>query len=296
MTRALSRETLRGLANFLGLALCLVALYYIGLRLHELWSGGDLASVGSSVMLVVLVAALLYALADYLLALGWRYLLPERSGQLNWRELCRIYAYSSLAKYIPGNIFHLLGRQALSLAHQLPAGVVARSIAVEMVLLILAGALLSLYALGTVVLGIQPPRAALATVAVLCVFSGALYFIGRGGMGRSFAAFTLFHLVAGALFLAVIVALDASLLTAGWSALIVSAYVLSWMVGMVTPGAPAGLGVREATLLWILAGAGVDEGIVLVAALLSRVSTTLGDLAFAGFESGLEIASRQGNS
>ena len=56
-------------------------------------------------------------------------------------------------------------------------------------------------------------------------------------------------------------------------------YALAWAIGFVVPGAPGGLGVREAMLLTFLSGA-VEDKSVLIAAILFRVATTLGDALF----------------
>ena len=56
---------------------------------------------------------------------------------------------------------------------------------------------------------------------------------------------------------------------------------LAWMAGFVTPGAPAGLGVREAVLLALLERLLTPQQALLVV-VLWRVVTTLGDVVFFG--------------
>jgi len=57
------------------------------------------------------------------------------------------------------------------------------------------------------------------------------------------------------------------------------AYVLAWLAGFVTPGAPAGLGIRELVLLFLLQGLVGGPDLLLVI-LLGRVITVSGDLVF----------------
>ncbi|MDB4543032.1 hypothetical protein N9241_02195, partial [bacterium] len=52
-------------------------------------------------------------------------------------------------------------------------------------------------------------------------------------------------------------------------------------VGLITPGAPAGVGVRELVLITCLGGMAADED-VLSAVILSRLVTVLGDVLFFG--------------
>ena len=54
------------------------------------------------------------------------------------------------------------------------------------------------------------------------------------------------------------------------------AMALAWLAGFLTPGAPAGLGVRESVLLIILAPAAGEASILALAALF-RIVTVLGD-------------------
>jgi hypothetical protein len=60
-------------------------------------------------------------------------------------------------------------------------------------------------------------------------------------------------------------------------ALLTTAFALAWVVGFVTPGAPAGLGIREALLLLLLGHSmGTANASLLILAL--RIATTLGDM------------------
>jgi hypothetical protein len=58
-----------------------------------------------------------------------------------------------------------------------------------------------------------------------------------------------------------------------------SAYIIAWLAGLVTPGAPAGVGVRELVLLFLLGGQ-VAEADLLLAVILGRTVTVVGDLMF----------------
>ena len=60
---------------------------------------------------------------------------------------------------------------------------------------------------------------------------------------------------------------------------VASSFTIAWLIGLVTPGAPAGLGAREAALVLLLAGL-APESTILVAAVIGRLVSTLGDLLF----------------
>jgi hypothetical protein len=60
---------------------------------------------------------------------------------------------------------------------------------------------------------------------------------------------------------------------------VIGAYVVAWLAGLVTPGAPAGVGVREMLLLLFLKGL-VSEIDLLLVVLLGRLVSVVGDLLF----------------
>ena len=57
---------------------------------------------------------------------------------------------------------------------------------------------------------------------------------------------------------------------------LVGAFVLAWLAGMVTPGAPAGIGVRELVLMFLLKDQMPQAELVMSIA-LGRFVTTAGD-------------------
>jgi glycosyltransferase 2 family protein len=58
----------------------------------------------------------------------------------------------------------------------------------------------------------------------------------------------------------------------------IGAFASSWILGFVAPGAPAGLGVREAILsAWLTGVLPPTQAVLLIVTL--RIATTVGDLA-----------------
>lgn len=60
---------------------------------------------------------------------------------------------------------------------------------------------------------------------------------------------------------------------------ICSAYVIAWLAGAITPGAPAGIGIREVVMFALLQPV-VGESDLLVAIVLNRAITAGGDTLF----------------
>ena len=57
------------------------------------------------------------------------------------------------------------------------------------------------------------------------------------------------------------------------------AYVVAWLIGLVTPGAPAGAGVRELVLIGLLEASMTNTGLLTIV-ILSRLTTLTGDFIF----------------
>ena len=60
---------------------------------------------------------------------------------------------------------------------------------------------------------------------------------------------------------------------------IVGAYIIAWLLGAITPGAPAGIGVREVVMFALLQSV-VGQTELLISIVLSRVITAGGDILF----------------
>ena len=91
-----------------------------------------------------------------------------------------------------------------------------------------------------------------------------------------YALYLLFYLAAGGLLLAVVYGV-ARVPDPGTGGVIITAFSLSWILGFLTPGSPAGLGVREAALVAVLSHF-IGEANSLFAALIFRAITSGGDL------------------
>jgi len=66
-------------------------------------------------------------------------------------------------------------------------------------------------------------------------------------------------------------------LTPSLTTAIIGLFALSWLAGFLTPGAPSGLGIREAMMLLFLGGL-VDESVLLTAIVLHRAMGVVGDV------------------
>lgn len=252
----------------------------------------------------VVVAALLYSSIIPVTGWAWRGLLA--SQQENWSagQLTRILGLTQLAKYIPGNVAQHATRAALSLGAAMGTRAFLASLAQETVLAVAASVIVGLAMLALSGPGLGQLSAVmfssllvagglLATV-VLALASARLHpealRAKDGRLGRLLARLgglpgpsaTLSALLAYSLNYVLIgvglwlVARAAGMPASVDLALVTSAFALSWVLGFLAPGAPAGLGAREGIMLLLLHGSAPDESLVIFV-LLARVVTMLGD-------------------
>lgn len=270
----------RQLLNWSGSGLALLGVVFVGFRLHGYAGSIDLSALGCAQYSAVVGVSLVYAVANLLLAVAWWHLLAHLGCSVSRRWAVRTYGVAQLAKYVPGNIFHLAGRQAIGVAAGLPAGVLIRSTIWELLLIALAGG--SFVALVIPVVWQNGPIYAgplLWMSSVAIVVCAACQLMGRG-VAWALLLQVLFLLVSSFVFVGLFELLETpALRSAVPLSLLAGAYVVAWLVGLVTPGAPAGVGVRELVLLLILKGA-VSEADLLLTVVLGRAVTVLGDLAF----------------
>lgn len=249
------------------------------------------------------VAALAGALGLHLLmvltgAAAWYLLLRSTGAQTSLLAVLTIWGRAQAGKYLPGNVGQYLGRAALAWQHGIPLHQSALTVVFETTGLIVTAAACAFLA------GAEASPAVLWKIALLAAAAVAAPFLLVHALERWFPEALRRRLGVVRLPRPSVAALGGCLILyavgfAGWALSfellarglfgvsagtswprVVPAFALSWVAGFVTPGAPAGLGVREAFLVGGTAPL-YGPGAALSAALALRLVTVLGDgLAF----------------
>ena len=234
----------------------------------------------------------LYIVGSILLAFAWVVLVRiASSGHPRVRPLLRGHLRAQVAKYLPGNIFHFAFRHAAARQEGVAHASLAAALGLEAALLLAAASVIAFGVVADPRLDALVPwaRQSVVFVPLLAVVAWlALSFVApRFGVPAApiskraprlalvLAIDFAFFMLAGAALRALHAQPDALPFGAwcGWLS-------LAWIVGYVTPGAPAGLGLREAVLALGLAPA-LGESEALALALLYRLVTTIADAALA---------------
>jgi len=253
----------------------------------------------------LLGASLCFGCSIFLTSFNFRWLLYILSGALVSLKLAvPIYCGSNLYKYLPGNFMHFVGRNRLAVeVKELNHAHVALATIIDNIFLCLSALIIAAactynYLIEYIKMARIPPyafAAAGAAVAILCVSAVIFRRHLRKLIHKSLSILTKFNykamirllgvtalrlLALAATYLAVLVLLGQPL-SLNLIIKIIGIFVLSWVIGFLVPGAPGGLGVREAILIMFL-GNTLNQEILTVSAIVHRVVCILGDLAAYG--------------
>jgi uncharacterized membrane protein YbhN (UPF0104 family) len=220
-----------------------------------------------------------------------------------------VWGKSILARYVPGNVFMFVGRAWMSHSHGLPVERVTAAMVYEQALGV-CGALLAVavlfpfweYRPGVTALSLlaAPVLVALMHPRIFGPVAGwALRLLRRppltitlgfGAVLGMLCLFTLDWLIAGTgawLLARAITGLGVDDLP-----LVIVAYALAYVAGMVAFFIPSGIGVREAVLTASLSKE-LPGGVALTWALLLRLWVTVVELVFVGLVVGIEVLLRR---
>jgi uncharacterized membrane protein YbhN (UPF0104 family) len=235
----------------------------------------------------------------------WTWILRELNQRVNNRYFVRVYLKTNIAKYLPGNVWHYYGRITAAKDTGISTSVATLSVLLEPLLMaasalivVLVGVslevthrlpliLLSILGLATVLIAIHP-----------WFLNIAIRFLGKLKLKKnqtntiSSNNYTVLHypwkpllgemgfvLLRGTGFLLTLLAFTS--LQLEQLPLLLGTFSLSWLLGLIVPGAPGGLGVFEATAIALLEHR-LSPGIVISAIAFYRLVSILAETTAAG--------------
>ncbi len=237
----------------------------------------------------------------------WKILISGGGGNISLRSAYSIVGRAQIAKYFPGNVFHFVGRFILGIREGIAAEVITLSMGVEtLVAALTAGAIgicgILLGQEGTVrvapfiqqvpwVYIIGCVAIALATTLIIgtrnvtarsWIKKRLSYLDSRGILGAA-ALYAVILLVNGCVIKWLLVEVWGTGDALQWYDYSWG-FSVAWLLGFIVPGAPGGLGVREAVIL-ALYGPLIGNGIAAGLAVLLRVITSVSELISFGIAS-----------
>ncbi len=277
----------------------LLTLIFLGLTLRA--HGGETIGITIPAQGWLLLSGSLGITALAHLCSGWAWglilELLQCSPPPGWS--IQIYLKTNLAKYLPGNVWHFYGRIQAATQIEIPLGIAALSVGLEPILMLTAALmlillvpradlwLLQLLGLGLLLGGIHP-RILNRVIPLLTAkptepsvetrptarsyriqqypwipLLGELLFVVLRGLGFCLALSIFFP--------------------GSWRDLpqLLSSFSLAWVLGLIVPGAPGGLGVFETSILLLL-DSSFSPGPLLNSIALYRISSLLAETFGAG--------------
>jgi len=246
------------------------------------------------------VFVIIYIGLLYIVAYSWKLALTFVSRKnISFKEVSCIYLKSNLAKYIPGNIMQFINRNLFGISLNISQDQIAFSTFIEIIFLCLTSFLLSLIFAGRTLVSYIIKYVNLKLVIIIisimtfimCAAGIAFFILKKKNLFENIQTlkskrflklsvklmilYSSFFLISGVILVFILRGLtpidETKIL------LIISAYIVSWLLGYITPGAPGGLGIREAVLVFMLGG---DFGmeVILTAAIIQRIVSIAGDV------------------
>ena len=278
-----------------------VSLFYLGrtanAHLDEIpdieWTGVSISAVSFGIAL--------YVVAIFIWGAGWVVLLRALDEDVGWLTGIVVIGISQVAKYLPGNVAHHIGRVALSDLCGLRPRLVVLSMALEMCWLIAASTacaslalamnnsvgisaitLLSTWHVSTLMVG----ACTLPFLVILGLrrWGTVLMGVSKEQISLKFSDAVssllnfLSHFINFMLQGLIIVLIARGVFDLSFDAyfLATGVFALAWVAGFLAPGVPAGLGIREAIFAAGLA-LEMNAGSAIALAVGHRVVTVVGD-------------------
>lgn len=278
-------------------SLPLAALIYLGMTFSGLDHSALGAYLNTRVLGIACIVALLYGAGLYVLAFAWSAALQRFSrNPVSPEAAVQLYAFATFAKYLPGHTFHYAGRgiAAARLGYGLKAPAQATLLETLGHLAAIAAIILTLLPFTLAELterhegaGMQP--SSWVFYGLICVAIGLLFLRLSAEIRQtrppldsrllSFVALLNLSFFALVALLGLWLAIPILHLTQEAVPLLVLVYLASWLVGFAIPGAPGGLGLREACLFAGLSGLATPEA-VFAFVLLTRGALLIGEGLF----------------
>lgn len=272
--------------------------YFFASALSKNWS--NLESISLRPNLYSVTGVLLFAGAVTISGLLWGGLLKDLTGKsVSSRDAMRIHSASWLLKYVPGQAGSILNKLAWGTKNGFSKKSITNSFIYENVLMVLAGALLSvpvifvfkerlhedlsvllpLLVIIPMVIVVQKPVFHWLLNTAFSILKRKPFtesdFLSTGNLFKFLSLYLLPRLMNGVGF--IFIAASIITIEPGMYMGLSATYILAGIVGILAIFVPSGLGVREAVItLFLSQYFGTEQAIVL--ALLARFYATLADI------------------
>ncbi len=271
----MNKEQIKKLVYFLGKSLGILGLIFVFYKLSQEYT---LSSFTKQFILLLDILPFLLVLNFLSIIIGiyaWHSMLLQYAKR-SFPYIASYYYFSKteIAKYLPGNIFHFVGRQVLSSKLGISQVEMAK-ISLLFSVLLLTGTVLTSTFFAFLSKDIPYSILTLMGLSSIIVLIILVYMYPSFPMRKkvSMNIYLALSVALQGIMLGMIVMYQSDSFTANLFFLCISIYTLSWLIGFVTPGASGGLGIREGTFIAIASYLQVDisADIIIFSVLLVRL-------------------------
>jgi len=269
------QQKLKNIINFFGKSLGFLGLIYIFYSLSQEYTWNSFIQQFHTIVYWIPLLIIINIFSIIIGIYAWHIMLIHYAKK-KFPYLASYYYFSKteIAKYLPGNIFHFLGRQALASK----IGISQKEMAKTSLLfsfLLLTGTLLSSTFFAFLAQGIPLFILTLMGVSSIITIISLVYLYPSFPMSKkiSMNIYLAISVALQGIILGLIVMYQSEHFTISLFFQCVSIYTVSWLIGFVTPGASGGLGIREGTFIAITSylHISVTSEIIIFSVLLVRL-------------------------
>ncbi len=291
---------MKRLVVIMGYFLVVTSVIFLSVRLAQNINEIPDFQWGVKIALTLTFAVVFYTILFGIAAYMWLILLRGGGVFLNLRKAYTIMGKSQIAKYIPGNFFHYLSQFTLGSRAGIPTEAMLLSMGVHTAIIVLTPATIALTGLlfdkRTLLwlideIGIKTFNTYL-TIIFISIIILAIILLSlpqpRVWLRQRLAYLHPARIITSVFFILIVYAgfgvIITLLLKTLWQVdthiqwyQFSWGFALAWVLGFVVPGAPGGIGIREAVFVGLYSQV-LGEGLVIGLAIVLRIVTSLGDL------------------
>lgn len=271
-------------------------LFFLAKALKDNWQQVAAIRIDNNGWIFLAIALIVTIIAHLWSSVVWFSILKEFNQPVKITWAIPVYLKTNIAKYLPGNVWHFYGRISTATKAGISVEIASMSVLLEPLLMVAAALIVAsicypqpswawqLIGLGIVLIGVHPQFLNPAIA-----FASKLKFKDKKSQDQVFTlkqypwrillAEVIFVIIRGTGFLLTL----NSVTTVGINQinLLFSAFCLAWLLGLIVPGSPGGVGVFEATAIALLKN-DFSPGILLTAVAFYRLVSILAETLAAG--------------
>lgn len=212
-------------------------------------------------------------------------------------QIVRPYVEANLYKYLPGNVMHYVGRNKIAVDGIVTYEQVNVASVIEIVINVFSSAFVGVALSGAYLVKYLTANIQIKWIVAIMVAGVAVVLVGMAFFRRKvleickwvfnyrtmkviliiFSVYSAWNILGNSLLVLLLRTMGGTIPISSILP-IIGVSSLSWLMGFMTPGAPGGIGIREAVLHVLLVGL-VPTWIIAAAGVLTRLAQIIGEIA-----------------